>query len=241
MRNTRGQVSIEYTAVLASLLIILVLLIIIFNGAYVQQTIYTQYVGAAHTASLIGTFSKIQWAQGEGASHYQMVDISDSVKLDNSSIGNSSLKLYVSLFGDAFDFEAFNLSGWWPNNTGSVVMAMRNNGTHILIRPAALVSISKKGFYFTASGNDNVTITNSANESFVISEDLIFPACASCTYTTEGTNTLASGESRVGRVNIASLSSGIYSGYLQINATPLDSGSQFENITFNLPITVVRP
>ena len=218
----------------------MVLLIVIFNGIYAQQSLHTQYVRSQHAVSMLSTNAKFAWAEGAGAYSYVPIQIPESVRLNQSSISGNSLNLYVAEFGDAFEFVDFNILGNWPNQTGSVVMSVRNNGSHIIIRPAALISLSRFGFYFNTSGVDYLTITNSANESFDISQDLVFSSCASCTYDDEGASTLASGGVSTGRIDIPVLSSGIYSGYLQINASPTSSNSQFENVTFNIPITVVR-
>ncbi|MFH0926956.1 MAG: hypothetical protein V1822_00050 [Candidatus Micrarchaeota archaeon] len=239
----KGQISIEFMAVLASMLLILILLIAIFSGIYSQQSLYTQQLQASLALSNLATAAKMAWIQGDGAYSYQAIDIPPSVQLESSSIGNYSMNLYVAKVGDSFEFTDFNVSGWWPNTTGTAIMAVRNNGSLILIRPAAMISVSPSGFYITDPGNYYLTITNSANESFDITQ-AFFDSCPSnkCTYNEEGEQNFDPGDSLQGRIHVSSFGSshGIFPAYLQITAVPSESSSEFEALTLNIPITVVQ-
>ena len=241
MGKIRGQISIEYTAVLASMLIILVLLIVIFNGIYSQQSLHTQYVRSQHVVSSLATHAKSVWMQGPGAYSYVSVVIPESVQLNSSSIKEKSLNLYVAKFGDAFEFADFDILGNWPNQTGSSIMSVRNNGSHVLIRPAALVSVSKTGFYFNSSGSDTLTITNYGADPILFTEKLFFPSCSDCIYGADSSvSYLPSGVLRNNTLSIPSLAPGIYSGYIQINISYPPYSVQHENISLIIPITVVR-
>jgi len=241
MRGLKGQLSVEFTAVLASMLLILVLLVVIFSGVYAQQELHTQYIMASHAVSVLSTQAKSVWIEGKDTYAYSRIDIPPSAQLENSSIGNNSLNLYVSHFGDAFEITSFNTSGWWPNQTGSVIMSVRNNGSHVLIRPAFLFSLSPLGVY-TSSGNSAhiINITNNANESFRLSKALVFVSCPSCSYDGGGTHIIVSGDSYVSNLTFTPASNQITSGYIQINASPLSSSSDIENVSIIIPLTAVR-
>ncbi|MFH1306287.1 MAG: hypothetical protein ABIH83_01360 [Candidatus Micrarchaeota archaeon] len=237
MGKSKGQVSMEYTVVMAAMLIILIVLVVIFNGIYAQEALHEQYAQSNHVVSILSAGARDVWAQGPGAHQEYMLDIPVSVILENSSIANHTLSLHVRNFGDAFAVLPFNVSGSWPNQTGTFRASIHHNGTHVLIRPAGMVSISRTGFYFNSSSQSyGLTIQNRANVSYTITQTL---ECSICSYDEEGTTSLGSGESVTGNLTISGYPPGIRTGHFNITAIPAPD-SDLPNETFTLPITIVN-
>ena len=66
-RKLCGQASIEYSAVLAAMLISLVLVVIILTSVFAQDFLKSGHTEAEHTVNLLATSAKEAYSQGEGA------------------------------------------------------------------------------------------------------------------------------------------------------------------------------
>jgi len=236
--DQKGQVSLEYAAVLASMLIILILIVILFNSLYSRSALEEQYIGATHGVQMLSAYAKDVKNSGTGARATVLVQIPQSVDFSNSSISNRTISLYVKNFGHAFAATDFEIAGRWPTKAGKQMMLLYNNLSHVVIVPGGLISISRSGFYFNSTPSSLlVQIKNEANSSYTFSQALVFSSCPSCTYNLSGASALSAGQFAIGSVAVPAMSSGRYTGYLEINSTSA-SGTNLENETFVLPITI---
>ncbi len=235
----KAQMTIEFTAVLAIMLILLLLIIVLVASTHSKQNIQVQYTMANDAVKTLGAAANSVWSQGYGAVEHKQILIPESVVLSSSYISNNSIVLYVSNFADALDITNANVSGNWPAQTGSVVMAVRNNKTHVLVFPASMVSVNVSGVYFNSASSVQILISNQGSQDYTVRSALVKPA-GSCLTSTSSQGVVLAGQSTTRQVFSTLCSSGLHSAFLQINATA-PAGSKHENVTFNIPITANIP
>ena len=234
----KGQISSEYSIVLAIMFAMLVLVVIIFGSIYSQQATYAQQVQANSVISTLAYGAKNVWAQGAGAQATYFIDIPEATLLSNSSISGGTIRLYVRGFGDAFTTVGFNLSGWWPQSAGSHVMHVSSNGTHVIIRPDNGIWANKRGFYFDAGIGDTLIVKNDANESYDLARTYAHNTCTGFDVSSPASVTLASGVSQSWEITPRSLAANQEcTGYVQISATPASLSSNLTSETMIFPIT----
>ncbi len=230
----------EYIMLLGALLLILGLLMVIFLGQYGQQSLVVQNRLAEHTLTILEDEARQVWMEGAGAEHKVLVDFPLTTDLNRSNISGHVIQLYMLGQGDVSRSLPFNVSGTWTSSPGRAYMSVYNNGSMVLVRPAGLLAVNVTGVYLAmASGAGNSTtlgITNAANSSTTLSQALYCPTLASCTYG-GGNGTLGAGGQQTASLSISSNSIGLWTGHLDINATPA-SGSDLPNETFVIPITI---
>jgi uncharacterized protein (UPF0333 family) len=245
-KESRGfklaQVSVEYVMVLSALLLILMVLMLAFANQYAQQGMAAQQEIAWNALSVASKNARSAWESGPLAEKKFMVTLPASIDFNKSKIRGKTLQLYLIGFGDITQALPFNISGKWPEKSGPALMSAYNNGSMIIIQPAAGIVANVSGIYMSmqADGSGNSTmimITNTASEDYTILQELECPQNALCTY--NGTSgMLGAGEWQIAALNISSFAPGIYSGKLSINATS-PVGSSLANKSLIIPITIL--
>lgn len=242
MKTSRGQVSLEYLMLTAAMLLILLVLILVFMGQYAQAGIVVQQRSAAHSLSVLAATAQEVWVAGVGAEAKVTVDIPESTDLATSRIRGRVLSLNLSGLGDVSRSLPMNVSGAWPDKTGSFYASVYNNGTHVLIRPAGGLMVNVTGIYMRvanggAANSTSLLISNRANVSYTLTQVLTCPTqTSSCAY--NGTNgDLAPEAGQTAAVTISSANSGLRAGYLTILAVPA-GGSNLPGENITIPITI---
>ncbi len=242
----RAQVSLEYTIISAVMLVVLAVLMVTFNGLYSQYALKAQYQQATHAISVVGAGATDVWKQGKYARQQVLIDIPAQADLSRSNISKNVLDLYVENMGDASMQLPFLVSGNWPAQNGRAAMLIYNNGTGVSIMPAGRLELNVTGLYYNnnggshSSGNMLMAVRNRANVSYSKIEYTITCQVAMiCGFFGSNPDTnFASGATPITHVITASVAGnkyGLYSGYLNVTATPA-SGSGLPTETFIVPI-----
>ena len=240
----RAQVSLEYTIISAVMLVVLAVLMVTFNGLYSQYALKAQYQQATHAISVVGAGATDVWKQGKYARQQVLIDIPAQADLSRSNISKNVLDLYVENMGDASMQLPFLVSGNWPAQNGRAAMLIYNNGTGVSIMPAGRLELNVTGLYYNnnggshSSGNLLTKVTNRANASYSVAYSVACQAAMTCIFYGSNPETIASGATPITHVITASVAGnkyGLYSGYLNVTATPA-SGSGLPTETFIVPI-----
>lgn len=238
-RSKKGQVSIEYAAVLAAMLFVLILIVIIMGTIYAQELLRSNQLEAQHTVILLSSAAHECYNQGEGSQIMVKAVIPGVVRMNKSFFTNNTLSLHVDGFGDVSQRVGFDIDGYWPNSTGVHMMSIENNGTYVLIRPHGNILLSHRAIYKNISAGSGTTeqfiISNRGDANYSISQKIYFGYAA---YNRDGTNTLNRGNTLSGTITVGSIGSpGLYTGYLEVNATPQGTNDYYVE-RYVIPITI---
>lgn len=236
-----GQVSVEYTLILATMLLILVLLIAIFNGIWTQNALKAQNLQARFSLGLLKAAADDAWRQGPGARVGADVFIPPSTLLENSSVANRTLRLYLAGSGDATAKTEAPISGHWPNRTGTARMEAYHNGTLILIRPAGRLHVNTTGLFISKSPSGSktaqVAIRNRTDQNYTLGHSMSCPSSITCSHNGSAA-TLQPGAAYVVEVEVSGGGAGtLVSGYYAVNGTA-DPAHGLPNETYVVPIQV---
>jgi hypothetical protein len=246
MEWKKGQVSAEFSAVLAVQLLILALIMVIFGGIIAQMGIRSQYIVARDSVHLVADTAKTVWLEGAGSWRRITLAIPPNVQLSRSYIGNNTIDLFMLSFGDVTSAVPFNISGSLPHFLGSSVVDVTNNGSSVLVQPALFVDANTSAYYAeinkSAGGTSSlvVRITNSMNETYnVTPAPNPCGACGTCLVSPSTLQNVASGAHAdfTISINCSSDSAGIHPGYMNFTIVPNDTTSALPNATYYLPIT----
>ncbi|MFH1095276.1 MAG: hypothetical protein V1728_03600 [Candidatus Micrarchaeota archaeon] len=261
-RDARAQVSLEYTIISAVMLVVLVILMVTFNGLYSQYALKTQYQQAEHAIAVVGASATDVWKQGKYAREQVLIDIPARVDLGRSNISKNVLDLYLDNAGDVSMQLPFLLNGSWPDRTGRTVMVLYNNGTHVITMPggepvpddgsggglpeipAGGLELNTSVFYMSFPSNSptqksGLELRNRAGVSYALAYVLTCPANANpCKFNpTNPPSSIAAGQTQDLEIQLNPKTVGFSAGYLTITATP-PAGSGLPVETYTIPIEV---
>jgi hypothetical protein len=239
MKKLSGQVSIEYAAVLAAMLFVLILIVIVMGGIYAQELLRSNQMEAQHAVTMIAASAQECYNQGEGSQIFVRTKIPGVARMNKSFFTNNTFSLYVDGFGDVSQRVGFDIDGYWPNSTGIHTMSIENNGSYVLIRPHGNLLLSHRSLYINtttlSASSHEFTIYNRGTANYSVFQNLSF---SSTSYNRSGTYSLNSGESLRGKITVAPLHiSKSFSGYLDIVATPQGTTDYYVE-HYVIPITV---
>lgn len=240
----RGQVSAEFSAVLALQLLIIALLMVIFGGIMAQSALRSQYIVARDSVSGVSEIAREVWLDGAGAQKRVQVRIPPIANLQRSYIDNNTVDIYLETFGDISFAVPFGISGSWPSAPGDSFVDVIHNGTSVIVRPALYVSANATTLYYEinkSAGNYSSLALHVSNSMDVPYNITAGPnPCSSsiaCIVSPAAMQQIGPGayyDFIIG-VNATGYAAGLYSGYVNLTIVPNSTG--YPNGTYTIPIT----
>ena len=238
-----GQVSTEYTMLLSALLLVLVVVMVVMMGQFAQQSAVVQQRLADHALVVLASSAQEVWVGGPGAQTRVVVDLPSTFDSTRSAIGNKTIQLYLTGWGDVSRATPFNVSGYWPSRSGKFYAVVYNNNSSVVIRPAGGMFINVSSIYMSFSvptpGMDSkfIQIVNQADVNYTITQSITCPPNTdACTYPT-GTRVLEAGHYLDQTLFIMSSTTGLRSGNLHISAVPT-APTELITEEIDIPITL---
>lgn len=242
--GVRGQVSAEFSAVLALQLLIIALLMVIFGGIMAQEALRSHYIITRDSVSEVSETARAVWLDGAGAQKRVRVRIPPTANLERSFIANNTVDLYMETFGDVSFAVPFEISGTWPNAPGDSFVDIVNNGSSVIVRPSIYVSINATTLYYelNKSANNYSSIALRVSNSMDVAYNVTAGPnpCSNaivCIVSPSTRQQILPGgyyDFTVG-ANATGYPAGLYSGYVNFTIVPNSTG--YPNGTYTIPIT----
>jgi len=246
MTPFRGQASVEFSLTLAIQLLIVALLMVVFAGVFNQIALRSDYIVAQDAVGQVSDSAKSAYASGPGSKLSVTVKIPESALMNSSYISNYTIDLYLASFGDVTAPLPFMVSGMWPNQTGTAIMEIENNGTDVIVRPALSLQVNMSNIYMVinkssvSSNQTSVQLRNKMPVNYNVSPAIACSSALTCILNPGNIvnlDTTGSNSIQGYIVNVSSATVGIYAGHINFTAYPAVANPALPNATFILPIT----
>ncbi len=241
MAKHKGQVSVEFSLTLAVQLFIIALLIVVFSGIFSQFALRASDIVARDSVGGVADAAKAVHSQGAGAVLQVQISIPESSYLNQSYIGNNTIDLYLSGYGDVSAAVPFAISGNWPNRTGPALVEVENNGSSVLVRPALAVFANSSVLYFAINKTANpistlsVRLRNRMGVQYNVTPSFYCQInCSIAPYQIYALSSPQYYEDISVTVNASSSLPGLYAGYINFSAV---ADAPYPADTFVLPLT----
>ncbi|GEM_PF-4465339 len=245
MLGAKGQISAEFSSVLAIQLLIIALLMVIFAGIMAQIGLRSEYVTARDSASLVSDTAKVVWNEGAGSMKRVRLSIPGNSMLSRSYIENNTIDIYLRSFGDISFAVPFPISGNWPSNPGDTDVEIINTGSQVVVRPAIYIEANLSVVYTALNKSDvgwsntSIRLSNSMNTTYnaTAGSNPCMGATITCIISPTSVQQITPGGYKDFSVfvNGSSSANGLYAGFVNFTLVPNVTG--YPNGTNIIPIT----
>lgn len=244
----RGQASVEFSLTLAIQLLIVALLMVVFASVFNQIALRSDYIVAQDAVGQVSDAAKEAYSSGYGSKLVVNVKIPESALMNSSYISNYTVDLYLASFGDVTAPLPFQVSGKWPNQTGSAIIEIENNGTDILVRPMLAVQLNSSNIYVAINKSvityslTTVQLRNRMPVNYNYTPTVACSPSISCILNPGNSVNLGTYDPNDKQSIIVNVSAqgapvGIYTGHINFTTYPATVNPALPNATFILPIT----